>query len=167
LINELKLFCAFIDYEKAFDTVIRDALWTKLVEMNISCKMLNMLKSIYTRVKSCVKLSSTMQMSDFFDVSLGLKQGEPLSPLLFILFINDINDVIDVNSVTENDVKLLNIYMMLFADDIALFSTDPESLKNYLDEIFRYSEKRGLKINVDKTKVCIFQKRRQKTFYNF
>ena len=32
-----KLFCVFVDYEKAFDTVIRDALWIKLIENNISC----------------------------------------------------------------------------------------------------------------------------------
>ena len=40
---QIPVYMAFVDYEKAFDTVIRDALWTKLVEMNISCKMLNML----------------------------------------------------------------------------------------------------------------------------
>ena len=34
--------------------------------------------------------STNMEMSQFFNVSVGLKQGEPLPPLLFILFINDV-----------------------------------------------------------------------------
>ena len=39
--------------------------------------------SLYNSVNACVKLS-------FSDISLGLKQGESLAPILFILFINDI-----------------------------------------------------------------------------
>jgi len=45
--NKSKLHCAFIDYEKAFDTVIHDALWIKLVKKGISCKMLKMIQAIY------------------------------------------------------------------------------------------------------------------------
>lgn len=64
--SKSKVYCAFIDYEKAFDTVIRDALWVKLLQSGVSCKMINMIKSIYESVRSCVKLTSTMSMSDFF-----------------------------------------------------------------------------------------------------
>jgi len=83
-----KLYGAFIDYQMAFDTVIRDALWIKLTKSGVSCKMSNILKSLYNSVKACVKLSATAGSSDFFDISLGLKQGKPLSQMLFTLFIN-------------------------------------------------------------------------------
>ena len=62
----MKLYCAFIDYEKAFDTVIHDALWIKLVQSGISSKMLNMLKSIYQNVKSCVKDIDNNVIFDYF-----------------------------------------------------------------------------------------------------
>ena len=55
--------------------------------------------------------------------------------------------------------------MLLFADDIALFTTDPHSLQTQLDCINNYSKMWGLKINAKKTKVCIFEK--TKTRYNF
>ena len=57
-----KLYCIFIDYEKAFDTVLRDSLWYKLVQSGVSCKMVTMIKSIYNKVKSCVKISSEMEI---------------------------------------------------------------------------------------------------------
>ena len=161
LSSNSKLWCAFIDYEKAFDTVIRDALWVKLLQCGISCKMVTMIKAIYNNVKACVKLSSSMNMSDFFDVTLGLKQGEPLSPILFILFINDIVDSIDFNNLTDNDLNMLTKYLILFADDIVLFTTDATSLQSQIYKIAQYSFNWGLKINVEKTKVCVFEKRKQ------
>ena len=76
----------------------------------------------------------------FNNVTLGVQQGKPLSPLLFILFINDVNDCIDNNNLTENDLRLLSIYMLLFADDIALFTTNPNSLQLQLNALYDYSD---------------------------
>ena len=79
LYKHFKLYCAFIDYQMAFDTVIRDALWSKSMRLGISCKMLDMFKAIYHSVKSCVKISPYTDFSEMFDVTIRLKQGEPLS----------------------------------------------------------------------------------------
>ena len=165
LASRNKLFCAFIDYEKAFDTVNHDILWVKLVQSGLSCKIMNMIKSIYSNIKACVRSSSTMNFSEFFDISIGLKQGEPLSPLLFLLFINDITDYIDMVNLSDKDIEQLSLYLLLFADDIALFTTNPISLQAQLDSISQYSTSCGLKINVNKTKVCIFETR--KSHHNY
>ena len=50
--------------------------------------------------------------------------------------------------------------MLLFADDIALFSTSPDGLQLQLNNINTYSKRNGLKININKTKICIFEKRK-------
>ena len=60
-----KLYCIFIDYERAFDSIIRDALWLKLIEIEISSKMTVTIKAMYKDVKSCVKLSTNMEVSLF------------------------------------------------------------------------------------------------------
>ena len=83
---------------------------------------------MYEMVQSCVKLTNSTNLSEFFNVSLGLKQGEPLSQILFLLFINDITKKLDFNSLNNSDLELLSKYLILFADDIVLLTTSQESL---------------------------------------
>lgn len=77
------MYCSFIDYEKAFDTILRNELWFKLFEIGVSSKMVKILQSIYRQVSACIKLNSNL--SDFFEISLGLKQGEPLADFIYPL----------------------------------------------------------------------------------
>ena len=79
--NGHKLYCAFIDFTKAFDYVVRDNLWYKLICLGLRGNMLNIIKSMYTSVKSRVKFAN--KLGNEFECSLGVRQGECLSPLLF------------------------------------------------------------------------------------
>ena len=81
-------FCAFIDFKKAYDTINRPMLWKRLTDIGISGKMFQAVKSLYTSVKSCVRVNS--YRTEWFDVNCGLRQGCVLSPLLFNLFIDDL-----------------------------------------------------------------------------
>ena len=47
-----------------------------------------------------------------------------------------------------------------FSDDIVLFSKDPMELQSLLDKLYAYSTEWGLKVNIRKTKVCVFENRR-------
>ena len=62
-----KLYVAFIDYLKAFDSVDRDILWVVLQKIQTSTKMLCMLQGIYNSVQSCVRWGP--EMSEFFLLS--------------------------------------------------------------------------------------------------
>ena len=106
--RKMKLFCAFIDFRKAFDSVWRTGLWSQLIKTEIDGKFLRIIRNIYQGIKSCVSLSS--QNSNFFYSNAGLRQGENLSPLLFFLFLNDLEnfmiahgcDGVDIDCVDEN-----------------------------------------------------------------
>ena len=67
----------------------------------------------------CVK--SLGKISDCFESLVGVKQGEPLSPLLLILFLNDLSAELDIDTNTGNvNDELIDIFqkfMLLFADD--------------------------------------------------
>ena len=90
-----KFYVAFIDYQKAFDTVDRDMLWKVLQKVQASAKMINMLKGMYNSVQSCVRWGP--DVSDFFDCPAGVKQGCLVSPLLFSLLITEVAENVTKN----------------------------------------------------------------------
>ena len=50
-----RVYCAFIDYRKAFDYVNRPLLWRKLLFYDINGKFLNVIRNMYSKAKSCIK----------------------------------------------------------------------------------------------------------------
>ena len=84
LSSKERVYCAFIDYKKAFDLVDRSSLWNKLLKNNVDGKFFNVIKHMYAQAKSCV-ISGT-EKSSLFDCNIGVRQGENLSPMLFALF---------------------------------------------------------------------------------
>jgi hypothetical protein len=159
-----KLYCVFLDYEKAFDRVNRALLWHKLVDQNVSTKFVKAVSAMYASVKSFVRHSS--KMSDPIISNVGLKQGDPSSPILYMLFVNDILE--SINSDIQNlfSIDTIKLFTILYADDTVIFSLSPDSLQSMLNDIQTYCQTWGLKINTSKTKVVIFEKGRH-TYHNF
>ena len=70
-----------MDYTKAFDTIDRLNLWYKLYKIGIRGKILTVIKSMYSYVRSCIPVNGFY--TDFFRNNIGLMQGEVISPILF------------------------------------------------------------------------------------
>ena len=161
------LFCCFIDYSKAFDTVWRDALWHKLLKIGIEGKFLNLVINMYKNIKSCVYVNGAK--SEFFASLTGVRQGENLSPLLFALFINDLEDYLlqkGCEPITFDDAVLDNyiqLMALMYADDTIIMSTTKRGLQKAINHMCDFCEKWKLKINSDKTKVTVFGFRRADT----
>ena len=155
-----KLFCAFVDFTKAFDSVWRSGLWSKLVKYNVTGKLLNVIKNLYRGVKSCLKLNNNL--TDFFVCDRGVRQGENLSPILFSLYLNDLEHYL--KSKSDRGVKLvdydldifLQILVLLYADDTVLFAKSEAELLSLLESFSDYCVTWKLDINVDKTKILVF-----------
>ena len=153
--DKKKLYCAFVDFRKAFDLVYRNGIWVKLINQGVSSKMVNMLRAIYESVKSCVRVNG--RLSDYFDSYMGVKQGEPLSPLLFIFFIDDMAKALKDDTQDYITLNELQIFLLLFADDTVLFSETPKGLQLLLDKLYAYCSKWGIAVNVDKTVAMVFK----------
>jgi hypothetical protein len=153
-----KVYAAFIDYRKAFDTVDREKLWHTLDKIETSTKLLNLLKPMYRSVFSCVRWNG--ELSAFFDCPVGVRQGCLLSPLIFSLLICEVADF--VRSCGKHGLQLIpggtELFLLLFADDIVLLSSTPTGLQNQIDNLEKASKFLGLQVNLDKTKVMVFRK---------
>ena len=151
-----KFYCAFIDFTKAFDYVVRENLWCKLIKLGLRGKILNIIRSMYSSVKSRVKYCN--EIGNEFYCSLGVRQGECLSPLLFSLFLNDIEEQFIRSGIEGVDVDMFKVFLLLYADDIVIFSNSAEELQKGLDLLSEYCAKWKLKINESKSNVMVFRK---------
>ena len=152
-----KLYCAFVDFSKAFDYVVRDNLWLKLIELGIRGKILNVIMSMYNNVKSKVKFNN--EKGEEFRCYTGVRQGECLSPFLFSMLINDLENELIVKGVAGLDLHFIKIYLLMYADDIVLFSETEDGLQSGLNVLHDYCQKWKLTVNTQKTKIVIFRKR--------
>jgi hypothetical protein len=76
-----RVFACFVDFQKAFDTVIHTGIKIKLLHAGVGSLFYNIISRMYEISKSCVKVSNGI--TDFFPIKVGVKQGENLSPNLF------------------------------------------------------------------------------------
>ena len=172
--SKKKLFSAFIDLKRAFDTVWRAGLWSKLLNNRINGKCLKLIQNMYSNIKSCVFVNNTK--SDLFTCNIGVRQGENLSPILFSIFLNDLEDYFSENTDgillknhIEDDtlISFFKLFCLLYADDTVIFSDSPENLQSSLDIFANYCKEWKLTVNTQKTKVMIFSRGNPKTNYNF
>ena len=79
------LFCAFIDYKKAFDSVQRGLLWGKLLNSGVNGKVLRMIRDMYAKAKSCVK--TRHGLSQFFCLKRwSASGGKCVASFVFAVF---------------------------------------------------------------------------------
>ena len=151
------VYFAFMDLEKAYDRVDRDAMWNVLRLYGVDGKLLDAVKSLYVDSKACVRVGNGM--SEWFPVRVGLRQGCVMSPWLFNLFIDGV--VREVNAcvlgrglglVDERDC-MWELNQLLFADDTVFVADSEEKLCRLVAEFGRVCERRKLRVNVGKSKV--------------
>ena len=174
-----RLYCAFIDYKKAFDLVNRTMLWSKLISHGINGKILRVIYNLYDSAKSCVQEGP--DISGLFPCNTGVRQGENLSPLLFALYLNDFELSISKkfkgldllsreikNALNDDDVEyFVRIFCLLYADDTVVLAESPPELQAALDAVYGYCQEWKLSVNTTKTKVMIFSRGRVKKAQTF
>ena len=155
--NGKKLYVFFVDYSKAFDFVVHDNLWYKLLQYGIRGKIFNIIHSMYQYVKT--KVFSNGITSDPFYCKLGVRQGECLSPFLFAMYVNDLENSLNFQGagITISHVKML---LLLYADDVVIFAETAEYLQMEIDKLHTYCNKWRLKVNASKSQVLVFKKGR-------
>ena len=85
----------------------------------------------------------------------GLKQGCPLSPLLYSLYTKDIDRFLTVQRGAATALDSVQVSHCDYADDIALTSNTAENLQLQLNKFYDFTRFKGLKLNTGKTKFTV------------
>ena len=158
LVNNRRLYVAFIDFEKAFDSVSRKLLWPILIKNGVKGKLFRCIRSIYVNVKARVR--GGVDVTDYIMCTRGVKQGDVCSPVLFSLFINEL--ALEIINNGKHGVTLspdlIELFILLFADDIVLLAETAVGLQNQLNNLYRAASQLELKVNMDKSNIIVFRK---------
>jgi Reverse transcriptase (RNA-dependent DNA polymerase) len=149
-----KLYCAFVDFSKAFDTIPRDLLWSRLQEVGICGNMLRSLRALYANV-AC-QVVTPEGLTSPFPSSMGVKQGCPLSPLLFGIYIDKLDEELSRIPAHAPKLQEREVPLLMFADDVVLLSNRRDGLQKLLSGLEEYCNCWQLKVNLDKTKIVVF-----------
>jgi hypothetical protein len=141
------LYSCFVDFKKANDLVRRDLLLECLRDLGVSGRMLGALASMYWHAPMTVKCGTSLGAT--FDSSRGVKQGDPLSPLLFGLFIDRVEQWLR-DRVPECGVTLGAdlVRVLLVADDLTLLADTPAQLQSLLDALQDFCAQYSLQVDV-------------------
>jgi hypothetical protein len=147
------LYLAFIDIEKAYDKVDREILYSKLTELGLGQKDVQLFKDFYTNNKTKVKLQNWE--TEWIDADVGIKQGCNISPYLFLIYLLDLTEQL----LTSNlGVKIgeSTVPALFYADDIILLANDPQTLQDQLHILTRYGSDNNIKYSTSKCQIMAY-----------
>ena len=146
------LYTCFVDFEKAFDSVDREAIWNILLHYGVPSKFVDIIRRFYDGF-SCQVIHNG-RLSDGFEISSGVRQGCLLSPLLFLVVLDWVTRT--AYSKAKKGIQwtiMTRLEDLEFADDLALLSHRLLDMQEKITALEETAQKVGLKISQEKTKV--------------
>ena len=152
IVFKKNIYFCFIDYVKAFDCVGHHKLWKILKEMGIQNHLAYLLRNLYAGQESTVRTGHGT--IDWFQIGKGVRQGCIWSLCLFNLYAEYIMRNVGLDE-AQAGIKIAgrNINNLRYADDTTLMAETKEELKSLLMKVKEESEKVGLELNIQKTKI--------------
>ena len=143
------LIMAFIDFEKAFDSLEHWAIFNALKRCKIDSRYIDIIQNLYSDCNFDINIKGDKTSIKQFR---GIRQGDTLSPKLFIAALEDMFKTLKWN---RRGIKINGQYLnhLRFADDIVLFADNLSDIETLINDLSQMSLKIGLKINYGKTKM--------------
>lgn len=150
--HKRSLYCAYLDFKNAFNSVDHEALWRWLTEMNIPD--VDLLRSLYlgAHYRAELPYGTTAPIQLF----RGTKQGDTLSPLLFGLIFNSLLLALRESGVGYSAASSLHTPARGFADDLALTSQTKEEMNHLLRIVSQFCAWTGMRVNLAKSVITAF-----------
>lgn len=144
------LHVACVDLSKAFDTVSHAAIHRTLEELGLPREFRDYVRAVYSEARTVLQPAGGLRMSPIH-VGRGVRQGDPLSPLLFNLVVDRALGILSEDVGYRMGSRLINA--LGYADDIVLLSSTKVGLQENLTRLHAAFLQNGLTINAKKTGV--------------
>ena len=143
-------YLAFLDLKKAYDSVPIFNILTKLYKIGIRGNCFRFLKNLYLTSKARAFFNG--RLSEEFPIHRGVRQGCPLSPILFNIFINDVLNKCEQYGVKigSSSTGIKRCCGGLFADDIVLIAPNRKNLRKLLNNVFDWSNTNEMTFGINK-----------------
>jgi hypothetical protein len=153
----IPLITCFIDFSKAFDSVWRDLIWKRLRSIGVHGHMLHAIMDLYKNTRFVIKVNGKTSKGFIITLS-GVKQGCPLSPLLFGLFIEQLHDIMKLQCPGIGIIIISEdrLHDVLYADDLLFLSYTTTELQCLCDCLASFCTDYHMEVNVGKTEIVVF-----------
>ena len=148
----------FLDFKQAFDCVRHDFLFETLKRFNFKESFIRWVKVLYTDVGGNV--INNGWLSESFKIERGVRQGCPLSALLFVLVVEVMasrirsnKNISGINIPISEEPSTYEVKISQLADDTALFVNSVQAGNVAIQDVLLFGKYSGLKLNFDKTKI--------------
>ena len=148
-----KLYHCFVDFKKAFDSVWHEGLWASLEAVGVQKKLVRVIAALYKQSTMAVRTKAGV--SEWIQTSIGCRQGDPLSPILFLVLLDKIMEKLECKEGLGVMIQGTEIKDLRFADDIDQISENKDHLQEQVSELNNSGKMFGLFINIEKTKVMV------------
>ena len=151
--NDIPGLLILIDFEKAFDSLSWTFIHKALKILNFGESIRRWIEVFYSNITSAVIQNGLL--TNFFEISRGCRQGDPLSPYIFIICAEFLANKIRHNkNIKGINIKNSEHKISQYADDTSIFLDGSEkSLNELLKELELFARMSGLKVNFDKTQL--------------
>ncbi|CAB1103101.1 unnamed protein product [Ectocarpus sp. CCAP 1310/34] len=178
--KKIPLYMCFVDLNKAYDSVDREMLWKVLARAGIPAKLIEVIRQFHDGMRARVRMDDG-ELSDWFFVTQGVRQGCVLSPLLFNIFFAEVLEFAAIRF-SEDDVVLRSlvcleegktearggeetpldrgrkaVWGMLYADDAGVVSRSAEGLARVMTIIVEVFGEFGLTVSEKKTETLLMR----------
>jgi hypothetical protein len=130
------VFLAFVDLRKAFPSLGRDALFSRMLHLGIPYRLVTAIRAFYIANVARLRVDNTIT-KDFF-VAIGVLEGSVLSPCLFGILFSIVWDIIDTSDFPTPDFRLYrsdSVWLIAYADDLVVITLDSSKLEQVLNKL--------------------------------
>lgn len=151
--QNLSLHCLFVDYRQAYDSINRKMLSWALRKLEVPEKLRKLVQMTVEQTKNAITMNG--EISEEFVVMKGLRQGDPLSTVLFNLVQEVILRESGIN--TKGIIYGSRHQCLAYADDIVLMARSKEEVIRLFKSLEEKAKEYGLTINENKTKYMVMK----------